>query len=74
MENKLVDFGSVHPDVKRYLDHDCYCPGEIYDFTGIWAMVYKADDKCTVIENDGNTSLIGNHRGRNQRHHLLEVR
>ncbi len=43
MENKFVDFGSVHPDVKRYLDHDCYCPGEIYDFTGIWAMVYKAD-------------------------------
>ena len=39
MENKLVDFGSVHPDVKRYLDHDCYCPGEIYDFTGIWAIV-----------------------------------
>ena len=42
MENKLVDFGSVHPDVKRYLDHDCYCPGEIYDFTGIWTMILTA--------------------------------
>lgn len=48
MENKLVDFGSVHPDVKRYLDHDCYCPGEIYDFTGIWAMVYKADENARL--------------------------
>lgn len=58
MENKIVDFGSVHPDVKRYLDHDCYCPGEIYDFTGIWAMVYKADNKCTVIENDGKKTAV----------------
>ena len=58
MKNKLVDFESVHPDVKRYLDHDCYCPGEIYDFTGIWAMVYKADDKCTVIENDGKKTAV----------------
>lgn len=58
MENKLVDFGSVHPDVKRYLDHDCYCPGEIYDVTGIWAMIYKADDKCTIIENDGKKTAV----------------
>lgn len=52
MENKLVDFGSVHPDVKRYLDHDCYCPGEIYDFTGIWAMVYKAAEEMLVKQKE----------------------
>lgn len=58
MENKLVDFGSVHPDVKRYLEHDCYCPGEIYDVSGFWAMVYKESDKCTVIENDGKKTAV----------------
>lgn len=24
----------VHKDMERYLEYDCYCPGEIYDVSG----------------------------------------
>ena len=39
----------VHPDIERYLYEDCYCPGEIYDTTGFFFQVFKADEECKEI-------------------------
>ena len=39
----------VHDDVERYLENDCYCPGEIYDVSGFFFQVFKADEECKEI-------------------------
>lgn len=39
----------IHADIERYLAEDCYCPGEIYDTTGFFFQVYKADEECKEI-------------------------
>ena len=39
----------VHSDIERYLYEDCYCPGEIYDASGFFFQVFKADDECKEI-------------------------
>lgn len=37
------------PDMERYLEEDCYCPGEIYDMSGFFYRVYHGDDECEVL-------------------------
>ena len=39
----------IHNDIERYLNEDCYCPGEIYDVTGFFFRVYKPDEECEEI-------------------------
>ena len=39
----------VHDDIERYLESDCYCPGEIYDVSGFFFQVFKADEECREI-------------------------
>lgn len=39
----------VHADVERYLENDCYCPGEIYDASGFFFQVFKADEECKEL-------------------------
>lgn len=39
----------IHDDVERYLEHDCYCPGEIYDASGFFFQVFKADEECKEL-------------------------
>lgn len=39
----------VHSDVDRYLAEDCYCPGEIYDVSGFFYQVFKADEECKFV-------------------------
>ena len=39
----------IHPDMERYLEHDCYCPGEIYDVSGFFFQVFKADEECKEL-------------------------
>ena len=54
-----MKFKDVHPDVERYLAHDCYCPNEIYDPSGIFYMLFPADSECTIIaQNDKKTALL----------------
>ena len=48
-EFKKMKLSEVHPDVSRYLAHDCYCPGEIYGFDGIFCQVFKEDETCFLI-------------------------
>lgn len=46
MINKLGDI----KDMKRYLQEDCYCPGEIYSPDGFFFKIFNIDDDCKVIE------------------------
>ena len=39
----------IHDDVERYLENDCYCPGEIYDASGFFFQVFKADEECKEL-------------------------
>ena len=39
----------IHKDMERYLEYDCYCPGEIYDVSGFFFQVFKADEECREI-------------------------
>lgn len=43
---KLKD---IHSDVMRYLAEDCYCPGEIYDVSGFFFLVFNADEECKLV-------------------------
>ena len=37
---KLKD---VHPDIDRYLEHDCYCPNEVYDNSGFTYELFTGE-------------------------------
>lgn len=39
----------IHDDMERYLEYDCYCPGEIYDASGFFFQVFKADEECKEL-------------------------
>lgn len=46
-------------DMDRFLEEDCYCPGEIYDATGFFYLVFSADDECVLIErSEGMTAVV----------------
>lgn len=38
-------------NMEKYLQEDCYCPGEIYDVTGFFFQVFKADEECRLLVN-----------------------
>ena len=38
-------------NMEKYLQEDCYCPGEIYDVSGFFFQVFKADEECKLITN-----------------------
>ena len=39
----------VHEDIERYLENDCYLPGEIYDVSGFFFQVFKAEEECKEL-------------------------
>lgn len=39
----------VHKDIERYLEHDCYCPNEVYSVDGFFYQLVFADAECKVI-------------------------
>ena len=51
----------LHQDVERYLNHDCYCPHEVYSFDGFGYQLFYEDQECEKLgENkNGNNSIIG---------------
>lgn len=54
-----MKFKDVHPNVERYLAHDCYCPNEIYDVSGFFYLLFPADSECTVIaQNEKKTAIL----------------
>ena len=36
-------------DMKEYLENRCYCPGEIYDMTGLFYQVFSAETECRLL-------------------------
>ena len=40
--------------MEKYLEEDCYCPGEIYDVSGFFFQVFQADEECKLLTN-GNS-------------------
>lgn len=36
-------------NMKYYLEKECYCPGEIYDRTGIFYQVFDPDTECHLL-------------------------
>lgn len=55
---KVTKLGEVHPDMERYLLHDCYCPNEIYDITGFSYRLFPADTDCVVIEQSEDMTAV----------------
>lgn len=39
----------LHKDIERYLQHDCYCPHEIYSFDGFFYNLFYEDQECEKI-------------------------
>ena len=66
--SEIMKLGDIH-DMERYLSEDCYCPGEIYDISGFFYEIFKADDECVLIaESEGMTAVVatGKHESRPQ--------
>lgn len=50
---KLKD---VHSDIERYLEHDCYCPNEVYDTSGFTYELFTGDTPIKLFHvSDVNT-------------------
>ena len=55
MINKLGDI----KDMGRYLQEDCYCPGEIYSPDGFFFEIFSVNNECKVIEeNEGKIAVV----------------
>lgn len=42
---KLKDIANM----EKYLEEDCYCPGEIYDISGFFYIVFDAEEECQFV-------------------------
>ncbi len=51
----------LHSDIERYLNHDCYCPHEIYSFDGFFYQCFYEDQECEKLgeKQTDNSSIIG---------------
>lgn len=51
----------LHPDIERYLLHDCYCPHEVYSFDGFCYQLFYEDQECEKIGEsfEDNHGVIG---------------
>ena len=49
----------LHQDVERYLNHDCYCPHEVYSFDGFGYQLFYEDQECEKLgENKNDNNLV----------------
>lgn len=53
-----MKFKEVHEDMERYLQEDCYCPGEIYGVDGFFFHVFTVEDECCLIERSEDMTAI----------------
>lgn len=53
-----MKFKDVHEDMERYLQEDCYCPGEIYGLDGFFFQVFTVDDECRLIERSEDRTAV----------------
>lgn len=55
---RKTTFAEAHADMSRYLEEDCYCPGEIYDTSGFFYMVVKPDEECVLCEQTDGMTVV----------------
>ena len=55
---RMVRLADAHPDMRRYLDEDCYCPGEIYDVTGFSYLTFSPDDECVMCARTDDMTVV----------------
>lgn len=55
---KLTTLGKVHSDMERYLAEDCYCPGEIYDVSGFFYILYTVNDPCIIVNSNKDRTAV----------------
>ena len=50
----------LHKDIERYLQHDCYCPHEVYSFDGFCYQLFYEDQECEKIGEkfEGNQGVV----------------
>ena len=49
----------LHKDIERYLQHDCYCPNEIYSFDGFGYQLFYENQECEKLgEKQTDDSLV----------------
>lgn len=50
----------LHKDIERYLQHDCYCPHEVYSFDGFGYQLFYEDQECEKIgeKYEGNFGVV----------------
>lgn len=53
-----MKFGEVHEDMGRFLQEDCYCPGEIYGVDGFFFQVFTVNDECRLIERSEDMTAV----------------
>lgn len=53
-----MKFREVHKDMERYLEEDCYCPGEIYEVNGFFYLVFTVEDECRLIERSEDMTAV----------------
>ena len=59
MVDRKMKIKDLHQDVERYLNHDCYCPHEIYSFDGFFSQSFYEDQECEKLgENKSDNGLI----------------
>ncbi len=39
----------LHEDMERHLQHDCYCPNEIYSSDGFWYQLFYENEECEKL-------------------------
>lgn len=55
---RKTTFAGAHPDMRRYLEESCYCPGEVYDRTGFSFLVFEPDGECVVREQTDTMTVV----------------
>lgn len=48
----------VHPDMERYLQHDCYCPYEVYEPSGFFFDLFYPDYDCLCVKQTDEVSVV----------------
>lgn len=55
--NDIKKLGDIE-DMERFLNEDCYCPGEIYDPTGFFYQIFSANDECVLIKRSDDMTAV----------------
>lgn len=58
VSNEKIRFAQVHPDVRRYLENDCYCQHEVYDLSGFFYQLFYPEDDVLVIERNDRMAAV----------------